>query len=59
MIESIIVWTIIAVCAFFIGRKFWRQWRAATSQKGVISCGCGCTCDNGSICPPKSNGTER
>lgn len=59
MIESIVVWTIILVSAFFIGRKFWRQWKAAVDKKGIISCGCGCSCDGGSVCPPEADGNGR
>ncbi len=59
MIESIVVWTIIAISAFFIARKFWRQWKAAASKKGAISCSCGCTCDGDSTCSPGTDGAQR
>lgn len=41
MVENIIILIIVCVCAFFIGRKFYRQLKGKTP-----SCGCGCSgCD--------------
>jgi len=51
MLEKVIIWTIIAVSAIFIGRKFYRQWRAAFDKNSPISCGQGCcSCDTSSGC---------
>ena len=50
MVENIILWAIIALCAFFIGRKFFRQWRAALDPKADIPCSCGCSGCNSIKC---------
>ncbi|MGB3211543.1 MAG: FeoB-associated Cys-rich membrane protein [Desulforhopalus sp.] len=50
MIETIIIWVIIVLCAFFTGRRFYRQWKAATSKDADISCCNSCTCCNDSSC---------
>ncbi len=45
MWQTIIIWLIIALCAFFIGRRFFRQWRSALSGKPVSCClDSGCSC---------------
>ena len=49
MWEDIIIWLIIATAVFLIGRRIFRQWRAAFSPGADISCSCGCT-GCGSIC---------
>lgn len=59
MLESLVVWIIIAISAFFLGRRLWRQWRAATSGKGAMSCGCGCSCGGEAICPTKCEERQR
>lgn len=44
MVENIIIVIIVAWCAFYIIRKFYKQ-----AKGGKSSCGCGCTgCDEGS-----------
>lgn len=54
MPETIIIWSIIAVSAFFTGRKFYRQWRAAIDKRGQVSCGQGCcSCSTVSSCTTK------
>ena len=56
MLENIILWLILAGCAFFVGRKFYRQWRAALDPKGNISCDCGCSgCGSSDNCDTKQN----
>ncbi len=43
MVENVIIAIIVAWCAFYIGRKFYKQ-----AKGGKSSCGCGCTgCDDG------------
>lgn len=54
MIETIIIWLIIALCAFFTGRRFYRQWRVATSKDDNISCGQGCTCCSDTSCSTRN-----
>lgn len=44
MFEVILIWVIVAVCAFFTGRRFYRQWKAAVNKDTDISCGEGCSC---------------
>lgn len=49
--EKIIIWFIIAVAALSVGRRFYRQWRAATDKKTQLSCGNGCcSCSIASEC---------
>lgn len=44
MVENIIIAIIVACCAFYIARKFYRQ-----AKGGKSSCGCSCNgCDDGS-----------
>ncbi|MGW8194297.1 MAG: FeoB-associated Cys-rich membrane protein [Desulforhopalus sp.] len=50
MIESIILYAILAVCVFFTGRRFYRQWRSAIRKDGNISCGDSCSCCVSSSC---------
>ncbi|MCB2217296.1 FeoB-associated Cys-rich membrane protein [Desulfofustis glycolicus] len=53
MWQTILIWLIIALCAFFIGRRFFRQWRSALSGKTVSCCldsGCSC-CPSATSCP--------
>jgi GTPase Era involved in 16S rRNA processing len=38
MWQTLLIWLIIALCAFFIGRRFFRQWRSALSGKTVSCC---------------------
>jgi hypothetical protein len=57
MFESIIVWIVIAGSALYLGRKFWRQWRAATDKNSQIACcgGC-CSCSTDrSTCDPQQS----
>lgn len=55
MFETIIIWVIIAICAFFTGRRFYRQWQVATSKDGNISCGDSCTCCAESNCTTRKS----
>ena len=50
MVEKIFIWVIIVICAFFTGRRFYRQWKVATSKDANISCGDGCTCCTDTSC---------
>ena len=44
MVENVIIAIIVACCAFYIIRKFYKQ-----AKGGKSSCGCGCTgCDDDS-----------
>lgn len=43
MWETLFIWTIIAVCAFYVGRKFFRQWRRALDPHAGVSCDCSCS----------------
>ncbi|MBU1565034.1 MAG: FeoB-associated Cys-rich membrane protein [Proteobacteria bacterium] len=54
MIETILIWIVISVSAFFTGRKFYRQWRTAFDKKSQVSCGQGCcSCGTSSSCSTK------
>ncbi|MFW2364789.1 MAG: FeoB-associated Cys-rich membrane protein [Desulforhopalus sp.] len=44
MIEHIILYCILALCVFFTGRRFYRQWRSALSKDDKTSCGNDCSC---------------
>jgi hypothetical protein len=58
MWQDIIIWLIIATAAFFIGRRIYRQWRAAVRPGATIACGCGCAgCD--SICDNRNQPETR
>lgn len=49
MWQEIIIWLIIVTAALLIGRRLFRQLRAAVRPGAIIDCGCGCAgCD--SIC---------
>jgi hypothetical protein len=50
MWDSIVVAVIIAVCFFFVGRKMYHQFKAASDP--TINLGCGCGCSGG--CSPSS-----
>jgi hypothetical protein len=43
MWDYIVVGGIIGICAFFIGRKFYRQLKAAANPAVSLECGCGCS----------------
>ncbi|TKB27980.1 FeoB-associated Cys-rich membrane protein [Desulfopila sp. IMCC35006] len=58
MLETIIIWTIIAICAFFTGRRFYRQWKIATSKDSNISCGQSCTCCSDSSCSSRKKSED-
>ncbi|MBT8332986.1 MAG: FeoB-associated Cys-rich membrane protein [Desulfobacterales bacterium] len=52
MWQTIIIWVIIFLCAFFVGRRYWRQWRIALKADqdvGCIQSGCSC-CSSVSTC---------
>ncbi|RPH39586.1 MAG: FeoB-associated Cys-rich membrane protein [Desulfobulbaceae bacterium] len=50
MWQLIIIWIIIGICAFFLGRRLYRQWRAALTPGKNVSCGGGCSCCSASGC---------
>jgi len=51
MIENIIVYLIIGLCVFLLGRKYYRQWRQALDPNQSIGCSsCGCACDEKNSC---------
>jgi len=55
MIEKFIIWVIIALSAFFLARRFYRQWRAAFNKNLELSCGQGCCgCAATEQCPTKN-----
>jgi hypothetical protein len=43
MWDFIVVGGIIGICAFFIGRKVYRQFKAAANPAAGYECGCGCS----------------
>ncbi|KAB2890711.1 MAG: FeoB-associated Cys-rich membrane protein [Desulfobulbaceae bacterium] len=43
MLEKSIIWLAIAAAAVYLGRRLWRQWRAAVAPGKSISCDCGCS----------------
>ncbi|MFN2353254.1 MAG: FeoB-associated Cys-rich membrane protein [Desulfopila sp.] len=48
MLETLIVWSIIALCVFAVGRKFLRQFKNAAKNDGSSACGCDCSsCPSG------------
>jgi hypothetical protein len=52
MWQTLLIGIIIGACALFLGRRFWRQWRVATSDRDMPQCiegGCGC-CTAASSC---------
>lgn len=51
MIEHLVIWSLVALSAFFLGRRFLRQWHAAFDHKQPLSCGQGCcSCHPTSSC---------
>ena len=44
MLENILLALIVLGCAFFIGRRFFRQWRAATQPGQAPPCNCCSAC---------------
>jgi hypothetical protein len=45
MVQTIIIWIIVALCTFYIGRRYYRQWRSALSgdqKSGCIESSCSC-----------------
>ncbi len=43
MWDSIVVGVILALCVFFVGRKIYRQLKAASDPTINLECGCGCS----------------
>ncbi|WP_136805413.1 FeoB-associated Cys-rich membrane protein [Desulfosediminicola flagellatus] len=43
MWENIILWSILGCCAFFVGRRFFRQMRTALDPKANATCDCSCS----------------
>lgn len=44
MWENIIIWSVIGISALYIGRRLYRQWRAALTPGKTVSCCGGCSC---------------
>ena len=63
MIEQLVIWSLVAISAFFLGRRLLRQLRSALDNKQPLSCGQGCcSCTAASSCqtdalPPKPEHT--
>ncbi len=53
MWENIIIWSAIVIAAFYMGRRLFRQWRAAVTPGKNISCNSGCSCCSSSGCDDK------
>lgn len=53
MTQNIITFLILILCAFFIGRRYYRQWRAAVNPKQDLSCSSGCEGCNVGTCEEK------
>jgi hypothetical protein len=52
MIQTIVIWIIVALCALYIGRRYYRQWRSALrgdQNAGGIESSCSC-CSAASDC---------
>jgi hypothetical protein len=52
MVQTIIIWIIIALSALYIGRRFFKQWRSALrgdQKSGCIDTSCSC-CSAASDC---------
>lgn len=46
MWENLIIGLVIIAAAVYLGRRAWKQWRAALTPGKGISCGCSCSgCD--------------
>ena len=43
MWETVVVVVIVSCCAFFVGRKFFRQYRSALDPSASTTCGCECS----------------
>jgi len=43
MLESIILWSILTVCALYVGKKFYNAICSAIDPKIEMSCGCSCS----------------
>jgi hypothetical protein len=50
MLEKLLVGLVVAVCAFFTGRRFYRQWQVAVNRDTASSCEASCC----SCCPGSS-----
>ncbi|MGA7278415.1 MAG: hypothetical protein WBW79_10785 [Desulfocapsaceae bacterium] len=52
MAQTIVIWIIVALCALYIGRRYYRQWRSALrgdQNGGCIESSCSC-CSAASDC---------
>jgi len=52
MVQTIVIWIIVAFCALYIGRRYYRQWRSALrgdQNAGCIESSCSC-CSAASDC---------
>ncbi|MBW2683452.1 MAG: FeoB-associated Cys-rich membrane protein [Deltaproteobacteria bacterium] len=55
MLEKIIIALIVACCAFFIGRRFYRQWRRVALGNEIPCCTDGCSsCSSVSTCDSRT-----
>ncbi|MEE4136757.1 MAG: FeoB-associated Cys-rich membrane protein [Desulforhopalus sp.] len=50
MLENLLVGLVVAVCAFYTGRRLYRQWQVAASRDTANSCAASCC----SCCPESS-----
>jgi hypothetical protein len=55
MIEIIIVWAIVLVCAIYTGRRFFKQFKRAADDNSSLDCGGGCSCCSISDCSDKES----
>ncbi|WP_163339631.1 FeoB-associated Cys-rich membrane protein [Desulfopila sp. IMCC35008] len=53
MLQTIISTIIIALCAFFVGRRLYRQFKSAVDPNKTISCSCSCPDCSVSSCDSK------
>jgi hypothetical protein len=56
MLEQLFIWGLVGVCAFLLGRRFYRLLRAALGSNQPLSCGQGCcSCSSQETCLPQSD----
>ncbi|MBW1635974.1 MAG: FeoB-associated Cys-rich membrane protein [Deltaproteobacteria bacterium] len=60
MLEKIFILFVVAGCAFFIGRRFYRQWRSAALGDAIPCCSDGCSsCRSSSSCESKTTSPDQ
>jgi len=53
------IWGLVGICAFLLGRRFYRLLRAALGSNQAPSCGQGCcSCASQQACPPPTDPQE-